>query len=51
MAPAATDMLSAMDAIIAESTAEMKQDNEKRLQHGDIVEGFDHDSTWVKEMM
>ena len=42
---------SAMDAIIAESTVELKEADEKRLQRGDMQEGLDHDSTWVKEMM
>ncbi|CAI6091000.1 unnamed protein product [Clonostachys chloroleuca] len=48
-APPTTE--SAMDAIIAESTAKLKEEDEKRLLRGDRQEGFDHDSTWVKEMM
>ena len=48
---ASTASESAMDAIIAESTVELKEADEKRLQRGDMQEGLDHDSTWVKEMM
>ena len=46
----ASDTQSVMESIIAESTAQLKAEDEEKLQHGDMQEGIDHDSTWVKEM-
>ncbi|KAK5994713.1 ATP-dependent DNA helicase tlh2-like protein [Cladobotryum mycophilum] len=41
---------SIMDKIIADSKAELLEEDTKRNQKGDTQEGIDYDSTWVKEM-
>ncbi|OAQ71908.1 hypothetical protein VFPPC_12026 [Pochonia chlamydosporia 170] len=41
---------SAMDNIIAESQAELLEEDTKRNEHGNRQEGIDFDSTWVKHM-
>jgi hypothetical protein len=39
-----------LDRVIAEREADFKAQHRKRLEHGDTREGYDYDSTWVKEM-
>lgn len=41
---------SQLDRLITESKAEQEAEHQRRLEHGDTREGYDHDSTWVKEM-
>lgn len=50
MAPESAATNSIMDRMIADSKAELLEEDTKRNEHGNRQEGIDYDSTWVKEM-
>ncbi|KAH8662637.1 hypothetical protein BGZ61DRAFT_462911 [Ilyonectria robusta] len=50
IAPESAATNSIMDRMIADSKAELLEEDTKRNEHGNRQEGIDYDSTWVKEM-
>jgi hypothetical protein len=41
---------SQLDRLITESKAEQEAEHQRRLEHSNTQEGYNHNSTWVKEI-